>query len=364
MRRNLWRNFDFYLFGAVVFMCIFGIIMIQSAIAGNAELLDSPRRQAIFVAGGIVLVIIMAAIDYHLWASLAKFIYAFAFVALFVIFVYGEARFGSARWIDTGLILIQPSEIVKILMIMVLAEHFDRTKDEKRDFRWIGRSFILTLGVVVWILLQPNLSTSIVIFVIWFAMLWVSGLPAKYLAILGAVALLLIAVMFPFLEDYQQARILNFIFPNPEASYGEEYNIQQSKIAIGSGGWFGEGYAQGTQVQLRFMKVRHTDFIFSVVGEEFGFVGTMAVIGLMAFIILRCLRIAQTASDNYGSLLVFGYAAMLFFQTAVNIGVNLNLVPVSGLPFPFLSYGGSSLISTIMGIGLVESVALRKKTIQ
>lgn len=345
-------------------MCIFGIIMIQSAIAGNTELETSPRRQSIFVTAGIVLIIIMAAIDYHLWASIAKFIYVFAFAALFIIFVYGEARFGSARWIDTGLILIQPSEIVKILMIMVLADHFDRTKDDKKDLRWIGRSFLLTFGVVIWILLQPNLSTSIVIFVIWFALLWISGLPVKYLAILAVFAILLIAVAFPFLEDYQQARILNFLFPNPDASYGEEYNIQQSKIAIGSGGWFGEGYGQGTQAQLRFMKVRHTDFIFSVVAEEFGFVGAMAVIGLMAFIIMRCLRIAQTASDNYGSLLAFGYAVMLFFQVAVNIGVNLNLIPVSGLPFPFLSYGGSSLISTIIGIGLVESVALRKKIIE
>jgi rod shape determining protein RodA len=364
MRRNLWRSFDFYLFGAVVFMCIFGIVMIESAIAGNEELAGYPQRQSIFVVAGLALVIIVAMIDYRLWASLARFIYVFAFAALFIIYVYGEARFGSARWIDTGLILIQPSEIVKILMIMVLAEHFDRTKDEKRDLRWIGKSFLLTFGVVIWILLQPNLSTSIVIFVIWFALLWVSGLPLKYLVILGAVVIILVIVAFPLLEDYQQARILNFIFPDPEASYGDVYNIQQSKIAIGSGGWVGEGYGQGTQVQLRFMKVRHTDFIFSVVGEEFGFVGTMAVIGLMAFIIIRCLRIAQSASDNYGSLLAFGYSAMLFFQTAINIGVNLNLVPVSGLPFPFLSYGGSSLISTIIGIGLVESVAMRKKIIQ
>lgn len=345
-------------------MCLFGIIMIESAIAGNEELADYPQRQSIFVAAGLALVIIVAAIDYHLWASIARFIYVFAFVALFVIYVYGEARFGSARWIDTGLILIQPSEIVKILMILVLAEHFDRNKDEKRDLRWIAKSFLLTFGVVIWILLQPNLSTSIVIFVIWFALLWVSGLPVKYIAILATVAIILIIVAFPFLEDYQQARILNFIFPDPEASYGDVYNIQQSKIAIGSGGWFGEGYGQGTQVQLRFMKVRHTDFIFSVVAEEFGFVGTMVVIAMMAFIIFRCLRIAQAASDNYGSLVAFGYSAMLFFQTAINIGVNLNLVPVSGLPFPFLSYGGSSLVSTIIGIGLVESVALRKKIIQ
>ena len=364
MRRNLWRNFDFLLFGAVVFMCLFGIIMIESAIAGSEELADYPQRQSIFVVAGLALVIIMTAIDYHLWSAIARFIYGFAFIALFVIFVYGEARFGSARWIDTGLILIQPSEIVKILMILVLADHFDQTRDEKRDFRWIAKSFLLTFGVVIWILLQPNLSTSIVIFVIWFAMLWVSGLPSKYLAIIVVVGIILVVVAFPFLEEYQQARILNFLFPDPDASYGETYNIEQALISIGSGSWFGQGYGQGTQVQLRFLKVRHTDFIFSVVAEEFGFVGSMAVMVLMAFIIIRCVRIAQTASDLYGSLVAYGYSAMLFFQTAINIGVNLNLVPVSGLPFPFLSYGGSSLISTIIGIGLVESVALRKNIIQ
>ncbi len=363
MRRNLWRNFDFLLFGAVILMSIFGVIMIASAIAGNEELANAPQRQAIFVAIGLVVVIIMAAIDYHLWASISRFIYIFAFLVLFIIFVYGEARFGSARWIDTGVILIQPSEIVKILMIMVLAEHFDRTKDEKHGLRWILRSFLLTFGVVVWILLQPNLSTSIVIFVIWFALLWVSGLPVKYLVGLGFAATILFALAFPFLADYQQARILNFFFPNPEASYGEEYNIQQAKIALGSGGWFGKGYGQGTQSQLRFLKVRHTDFIFSVVGEEFGFVGAMSIIGIMAFIIFRCLRVARNAADNYGSLLTYGYVAMLFFQTAINIAVNLNLVPVSGLPFPFLSYGGRSLFSNMMGIGLVESVALRKKMV-
>lgn len=364
MRRNQWRNFDFLLFGAVVFMCLFGIIMIQSAIAGNEALADHPQRQAIFVAIGLALVIVVAAIDYHLWSSIARFVYVFAFLALFIIYVYGEARFGSARWIDTGLILIQPSEIVKTLMILVLAEHFDRTYDQKKDLRWIIRSFLLTFGVVVWILLQPNLSTSIVIFVIWFALLWISGLPVKFLAIMVVVGILLVVLMFPFLEDYQQGRIINFLFPDPDASYGDVYNIEQSKITIGSGGWFGQGYAQGTQVQLRFLKVRHTDFIFSVVAQEFGFIGTMLVVALMGYIIYRCVRVAQTAPDRYGSLVAFGYSAMLFFQTAINIGVNLNLVPVSGLPFPFLSYGGSSLISTIIGIGLVESVALRKKIIQ
>jgi len=334
--------------------------MIQSAIAGNEVLAESVSRQPIFLALGVFLMLIMAAIDYHYWGSLARFIYIFAVVALAFISIYGQARFGSARWFDTGVILIQPSEIVKILMVMVLADFFARNNDKPHDLRWIIQSFLLTFGVVIWILLQPNLSTSIVIFVIWFTLLWICGLPIKYLIIMGIAGLVLIVIAFPLLADYQQARVINFLFPDPEASYGETYNVEQALISIGSGGWFGQGYGQGTQVQLRFLKVRHTDFIFSAMAEEFGFVGTTLVMGLLVFIIWRCIQAGRNASDLYGSLIAYSFAAMLLFQTAVNIGVNLNVVPVSGLPLPFMSYGGSSLLSSVMGIGLVESVNLRR----
>jgi rod shape determining protein RodA len=335
-------------------------MMIQSAIAGNEVLAESVSRQPIFLALGVVLMLVMAAIDYHYWGSLARFMYIFAIISLLVIYVYGQARYGSARWLDTGVILIQPSEIVKILMIMVLADFFARNNDKPHDLRWVLQSFLLTLGVVIWILLQPNLSTSIVIFVIWFALLWICGLPIKFLIIMGIAGLVLIAIAFPLLADYQQARVINFLFPDPEASYGETYNVEQALISIGSGGWFGKGYGQGTQVQLRFLKVRHTDFIFSAMAEEFGFVGTTLVMALLVFIIWRCIQAGRNASDLYGSLIAYSFAAMLFFQAAVNIGVNLNVVPVSGLPLPFMSYGGSSLLSSVMGVGLVESVNLRK----
>ncbi len=334
--------------------------MIQSAIAGNEVLAESVSRQPVFLALGVVLMLVMAAIDYHYWGSLARFMYIFAIISLLVIYVYGQARYGSARWLDTGVILIQPSEIVKILMIMVLADFFARNNDKPHDLRWVLQSFLLTLGVVIWILLQPNLSTSIVIFVIWFALLWICGLPIKFLIIMGIAGLVLIAIAFPLLADYQQARVINFLFPDPEASYGETYNVEQALISIGSGGWFGKGYGQGTQVQLRFLKVRHTDFIFSAMAEEFGFVGTTLVMALLVFIIWRCIQAGRNASDLYGSLIAYSFAAMLFFQAAVNIGVNLNVVPVSGLPLPFMSYGGSSLLSSVMGVGLVESVNLRK----
>ena len=363
MKRELWRNFDFWLFGASLFLSIFGIMMIQSAIAGNEVLAESVSRQPIFLALGVALMLIIAAIDYHYWGSLARFMYAFAVISLLVIYVYGQARYGSARWLDTGVILIQPSEIVKIIMIMVLADFFARNQDKPHDFRWIAQSFLMTMGVVIWILIQPNLSTSIVIFVIWFSLLWICGLPIKYLLILGLVGLVLVAIAFPLLEDYQRARIITFFFPDPAARHGDTYNVEQALITIGSGGWFGQGYGQGTQVQLRYLKVRHTDFIFSAMAEEFGFVGTMLIMALLVFIIWRCIQAGRNASDLYGSLIAYSFAAMLFFQAAVNIGVNLNVVPVSGLPLPFMSYGGSSLLSSVMGVGLVESVNLRKGNI-
>ena len=363
MKRELWRNFDFLLFGSALLLSIFGVMMIRSAIAGNLVLAESVSRQAIFLGLGVVLMIAMAAIDYHYWGSLARFMYVFAVISLVTIYIVGQARFGSARWLDTGVILIQPSEIAKILMIMVLADYFAKNYDKPRDIRWIAQSFLLTLGVVIWILLQPNLSTSIVIMVIWFSLLWICGLPVKYLVFIILIGLILAAATFPLLEDYQRARVINFVFPDPEARHGETYNVEQALITIGSGGLFGKGYAQGSQVQLRFLKVRHTDFIFSVIAEEFGLVGSLLVILLLLFIIWRCFQAGRNASDLYGSLISYSFAPMLFFQAAVNIGVNLNVMPVSGLPLPFISYGGSSLLSSVLGIGLVESVNLRKDVI-
>ncbi|MEL7642498.1 MAG: FtsW/RodA/SpoVE family cell cycle protein [bacterium] len=361
MKREFWRYFDFWLFGAVLVLCVFGIAMIQSAIAGNAQLAGLPRSQTIYVVIGLAVVIIMAMIDYHYFASLSRMLYIFTILFLIVIFIIGEVQFGSARRIEVGSINIQPSELAKIVLIIVLSDYFARTQNKPRDLRWIVSGFLLTMGIVVWILLQPNLSTSIVIMVIWFSLLWISGLPPKYLLIFAGVGIIAAMAAFPFLEAYQQERIINFFFQDPNARHGNVFNVEQAIITIGSGGWFGEGYGHSTQVQLRYLKVRHTDFIFSAIAAEFGFVGTVVVMALLVFVILRCVRIARRAADPFGSYIAFGFSALLFFQMAVNIGVNLNLIPVTGLTLPFVSYGGSSLLSLVLGIGLVESVATRQK---
>jgi rod shape determining protein RodA len=228
----------------------------------------------------------------------------------------------------------------------------------------VGYSFAFTMGITVWILLQPNLSTSIVMIVLWFAMLWASGLRLKHLGLFIAAGILAPLISFPFLVDYQQRRVLNFLFPDPNARHGDIYNIQQALISIGSGGWLGAGYGHGTQVQLRFLKVRWSDYIFSAMGQEFGFIGIVLVLAVLVFVILRCLRAARLASDTFGALICYGVATMIAFQAIVNIGVNLNLMPATGLTLPFVSYGGSSLLSCLIGIGLVESVILRHRALE
>jgi len=379
MRNISWRHFDFWLLGAVAFLTIFGVTMIRSAIAGNIELVEANTviKQIIFAGIGLVILIITAMIDYRYWGALSNILFLVMVGALAVLFIFGGALFGSSRWFSVGPILIQPSEFAKIVIILVLANFFSQNIENIKKPVTVLRSLMVTFFIIVWIILQPDLSTSIVILVLWFALLWASGLDMKLLLISGGAGILILGFGIPLMllnydpentggliRPYQLDRIINFVFPDPNASFGAIYNVQQALISIGEGGWFGQGYGSGSQVQLRFLKVRHSDFIFSALSEEFGFVGAFLVIGTLAFIIARCLRAARLSSDTYGALIAFGAATLISFQTIVNIGMNLNLLPVTGLTLPFVSYGGSSLITLFLAIGLVESVVLRHKDLE
>ena len=342
----------------------FGVAMIRSSVAGNEEILISVTRQMQFASIGVVVIMLVAAIDYHYWAALYRPMYIVMMILLFVVFVGAQARFGAARWLQVGTILIQPTELAKVVVILILGRYYEKTQDRPRDLRWIAGSLLWMMGLAIWILLQPNLSNVIVMTVLWGAMLWVNGLTLKHLAGFAVGGVVLVISAFPFLQPYQQQRVLTFFFPPEGATYGAVYNVQQALISIGSGGWLGKGYGHGTQVQLRFLKVRHTDFIFSAIGEEFGLIGAILVIALLGFIVYRCFRAARMARDVSGAMIAYGVAILIAFQGMVNIGVNLNLIPVSGLPLPFISYGGSGLLSLMLGIGLVESVLMRHKALE
>lgn len=365
MLRGLsWRNFDFLLLGAVVMASAFGITMIRSAIAGNEALLPLATRQIYFAVIGLVVIFLLASIDYRYWLAIYLPVYFVTMALLVSLSSLGQAAFGAQRWFTVGVLFLQPTEFAKITVIIILARYFEKSQDKPRDLKWLLKSLAWTWGLTIWILLQPNLSNVIVIMVIWAFMVWMNGIELKQLAWMGLTAVLLGAIAFPFLEPYQQDRIITFILPDPNASYGATYNVQQALIAIGSGGLFGKGYGHGTQTQLRFLKVRHTDFIFSATTEEFGMIGGVLIIIILGFIVWRCIRAAQKSRDLSGSMIAFGVAALLFFQGVANMAVNMNLIPVSGLPLPFISYGGSGLMSLMICIGLVESVAMRHKEMQ
>jgi rod shape determining protein RodA len=362
-RSGFWRHFDFWLLGAVIVALVFGVTMIYSAIAGNENLANLVPRQIIFGGIGFVVIILAAAIDYRFWSGAIIPMYFVIVVFLLLLFVIGGARFGATRWIETGLVSIQPTELAKIVVILALASYFAKNMNNPHSWGWLVKGLIIALGIAGLIFIQPNLSNVIVIMALWAAMTWESGLELKQLGIMVVGGLIIGVLAFNFIQPYQQQRIINFFRPDLSARNGATYNVIQALIALGSGGWVGEGYGDGTQTQLRFMKVRHNDFIFSVIGEELGFFGAVFVLLLIGFIVYRCLRAARLAHDPFGSLICYGVAILIFFQAAVNIGVNLNLIPVTGVPLPFISYGGSGLISLMLGIGLVESVVLRHRPV-
>jgi rod shape determining protein RodA len=374
MNRGLsWRNFDFLLLGAVVLASAFGTVMIRSAVAGNEVLLPVISRQVYFSILGVVLIFLLASIDYRYWLALYRPIHLVILALLVTLTGFGQSAFGAQRWFTVGVLFLQPTEFAKLVAIIVLARYFEFTRDHPRDLRWVFGAIFRAAWIIGLILLQPNLSNVMVLSVVLAVMLWVNGIQIKHVAIAAAVGVLalgtvitlsVLGIRIPFLQAYQQERIVNFVVPDPNDTYGNRYNVQQALIAVGSGGVSGQGYGQGSQTQLRFLKVRHTDFIFAASSEEFGLAGGVLIIIAISVIIWRCIRAAQKARDVAGSMLALGVATLIFFQAAVNIGMNLNLLPVSGLPLPFVSYGGSGLTALMIGIGFVQSVVMRQKELE
>jgi rod shape determining protein RodA len=369
MTRGLsWRNFDFLLLGAIVLASSFGTAMIRSAVAGNEVLQPLIIRQVYFALLGVVLIFLVASVDYRYWLALYRPIYLGIMILLLTLTGLGQSAFGAQRWFQVGVLFLQPTEFAKIVAIIILARYFEVVQYQPRDLKWVFGAVLWASGIILMILLQPNLSNVLLLSVILVVMLWLNGVQVKHvvsaaaigiLIVISLVALSVLGVKVPFMQAYQQERIVNFVVPDPNDTYGNRYNVQQALIAVGSGGLFGQGYGHGSQTQLRFLKVRHTDFIFAASSEEFGMIGGVLIILTLAMIVWRCIRAGQQARDVSGSMIAFGMAALIFFQAVVNIGMNLNVLPVSGLPLPFISYGGSGLTALMLGIGLVESVVMR-----
>ena len=372
LNAKLWRHFDFLLLGAIVLLCIVGVVMIRSATLTSidTDLQAQTGRQIIFAVAGLGVILLFTVIDYRVWASLSTPIYLVLLALLVVVLIIGAATFGAVRWIDLGPINLQPSELGKFLVILTLGNFIARRQAHIRRFSFVIQTLIFMSGPVLLLLSQPDFSSCILYGVIWLTLMWAAGMRWEHLALLAGVGLVAgVAGFFVMLNNdslrYIAERVLVFFLPEADSAFRDAtYNVNQSLISVGSGGWFGQGYGQGSQVQLRFLKVRQTDFIFATIAHEFGFVGALVVIALFALVVIRIYRVGEQARDFYGRLICFGVGTVIMFEAFSNIGSNLNLLPVTGSPLPFISYGGSSLLTFLIGIGLVESVALRHKQIE
>jgi rod shape determining protein RodA len=366
-----------------------GVAFVYSAAGASDPNSTLYLRQAFFYSVGIGLATVICVIPYHTWSRFAVLIYWFSILLLLAVFLFGAERFGAKRWINLGFFQFQPSEFAKIGFIMMMANFLSRPIEELRLPGVFLKSLFLTAIPFVMILKEPDLGSALVFFPIGLVMMFVAGVPLRFLrrfvgGVTILVVLLLVDILFAppqwqiKLEEYQRQRLLVYFgkdFARADASPAEKekarklqrdksYNSEQAAIAIGSGGLTGKGWRQGTQNALGYLPraVAHNDFIFSVIAEEKGFLGSVTVVALYTVILFTGIKIAGQARDRLGKLLAVGVVTMLFSHIFINIGMNIRLMPVTGIPLPLLSYGGSSVLCSLIAMGLLQNVYIYRRS--
>lgn len=360
--RRLLENIDWRLVLLVLVIVGIGIANIQSAsLSYRGGGGGYAVKQLVWLAAGFIVVLSVCSVDYHLFQDLSYWLYGVVILLLLSVLLVGKTTMGATRWLDLGIFNLQPSELMKPVIIAVFARYFSsRTYPEGMGLRDLLVPSALLAVPVFLIARQPDLGTAIIVFLIASSIVVTVGIRPLTAGGLVACALPVAFLGWRYaLRDYQKKRILNFIDPEHDP-LGSGYHIIQSKIAIGSGGFFGKGYMKGTQSRLRFLPEQHTDFAFSVFGEEWGFAGCALLILLYTLLILWGLRIARECTDRFGALLAVGCSAMLFWHAVINIGMVIGLFPVVGVPLPFFSYGGTSMITSMAGVGLLLSIRMRR----
>lgn len=365
--RPFFQYLDWLLLLAIGLLVLLGIVMINNTTVAVEGLFDTSNlledftfRQILYALVGLVILFTLSRLDYRIFASLQWMLYALMLILLAIVFVIGQVTQGAQRWIDLGTFQLQPSEFSKLLLVLVLAKFLADNIKQIDKWRTLLFSFFIVIVPAVMIYLQPDLGTALILMFVWSIMLLAAGLSWKQITALVVVALMLIPAVWSSMQPYQRDRITTFLDPTSDP-LGTGYNVTQARIAIGSGGTWGRGIGAGTQSQLQFLRIRHTDFIFSVVGEELGFFGGVFFFALYTLVLLRMLRAAQMSRSTFGRLTAAGFAASLFFQAFVNLGMNVGLMPVTGIPLPFVSAGGSSLITYLMMIGIIQNIIVRER---
>jgi rod shape determining protein RodA len=352
------RDFDIWLVLTVFSISALGILEIYSATHNNA-LAGMHWKQLGWVALGVVCMLVLSRIDYHAILDQAPLLYLGGLVALVAVLLVGHVRFGARRWLEVGPVLLQVSELVKLIIIISLARFFSEVRSDRLSLGDLIKAGVLTGIPLVLILLQPDLGTALVLVPVLAVGAFLAGLQWKHAAAIGVMGVLLLPAGWLVLKPYQKERIQTFLNPG-ENPRGPGYQVLQSKIAVGSGGFTGKGIGKGSQNQLGFVPVRWSDFILAALAEELGFAGVFVTLLLYGFLLFRLVQNAQAASDRAGMFVVMGVAAVLGFHVLVNVGMVIGYMPVTGIPLPLMSYGGSATVLMFMALGLVMNVRMRR----
>jgi rod shape determining protein RodA len=364
MRRRFLslRDFDWTLLGFILALSVISVLEIYSATL-HTKFVGFYKQQILWLLGGFAAMFVLAVIDYHRLLEFIHWIYGFCLVSLIAVLAVGTKVLGARRWIKLpGGIHFQPSEWVKLVLILAVARYFVGLSGRKLTWPDIFKAMAMVGIPMLLVLKQPDLGTALTYSPILLAGLFLGGLDWKKGLILVCSGLLLVGIAFSsskILKPYQKARLTAFMNPGADPK-GSGYQILQSKIAVGDGGVFGRGTTKGTQTQGDFLPIPYTDFIFAAFAEEHGFLGAVIVLLIYFLILMRLIQNAQTAADLPGTFLVMGVVAVLIFQIAVNVGMVIGLMPVTGIPLPLMSYGGSSVLFTFLALGMVMNVRMNR----
>jgi len=363
--RRLIQNFDWLLVLLTFAIIAIGLMTLYSALSYGGKVQSLVlTRQLYWLGLGVLMMILAFSVDYQWLERFAYPAYVVGFMLLLAVLLHGKTVSGSKRWLDLGVVVAQPSELMKPLLVIALARYF--SKQEARDgykLRELGLPAILVLLPVVLIAMEPDLGTAALLLAISVSMILFVGVYHRSLLVLAGSFLGFLPLFWVMMKGYQRQRILTLLDPDRDP-LGAGYHIIQSKIAVGSGQFWGKGFLKGTQSQLRFIPEHHTDFIFTVLAEEWGFVGGVLLLGLFLCLLLRGLNVARRSRDPFGALLGFGITVIFFWHVAVNIAMVLGMLPVVGIPLPLVSYGGSSAVVTLISVGILLNVAMRKFVFQ
>ncbi len=365
------KTFDILLPLIPMILLVVSVSVIYSLVFSSAQESGLAFRQGLFGCVGLAFFVLASFLDYRFFKSLSWLFYILTILLLVYVDFFGKAAGGAVRWINLGFFQLQPSELAKVFLIVGLSSFYSQ-KMNNLTWKDILVAILILIPALGLVLKEPDLGTGLVLSFI-FIVLFYSAKPSKIQTMVISIAIFLAASLIvlsalnvgPFgtlLKDYQRNRILTFIDPTLDP-YGKGYNVRQAQITIGSGGIFGKGLGHGSQSQLQFLPKPETDFIFAGISESFGFFGMIVYLTIFAFLIIKIINIGSLAKDNFGMLICFGSAGMIFFQVLVNVGMNLGLAPVTGIPLPFASYGGSALVAYLFLLGIIESVYVRHKKI-